>query len=91
MSVLRWRWALLDIWDPAMQCRLFDTLLLPILSSACLRIQKCVTEVAEVLHKGCLMHLLDVGMSAATPYLQNLAVFHYISVIGSTFCFIITE
>lgn len=46
------------IGDPAMQCKLFDVLVLPILTYACkiLAVNSGVGEVAEVLHKSCLKH-----------------------------------
>ena len=45
---------LLGLNDPAKQCKLFDTLVLPIFSYACevWRVSLSVGEAAEVLHRG---------------------------------------
>ena len=52
--------------DPAKQCKLFDTLVLPIVSYACevWGISPSVGEAAEVLYRGFLKHLLCVRTSA---------------------------
>ena len=56
---------LLGLGDPAKQCKLFDTLVLPILSYACevWGVSPSVGEAAEVLHRGFLKHLLGVRIS----------------------------
>ena len=62
MFAMRRRCALLGIRDPAMQCKLFDTLVLPILSYACeiWAVNPNVGEAAEVLHRSFHKHLLGV-------------------------------
>ena len=49
----------------AKQCKLFDTLVLPILSYVCevWGVSPSVSEAAEVLHRGLLKHLLGVRIS----------------------------
>ena len=51
---------LLGLSDPAKQCKLSDTLVLPILSYVCevWGVSSSVGEAAEVLHRGFLKHLL---------------------------------
>ena len=67
MFAMRRRCALLGIRDPAMQCKLFDTLVLPILSYACevWAVNPNVGEAAEVLHRSFLKHLLGVRTCTA--------------------------
>ena len=67
MFAMRRRCALLGIRDPAMQCKLFDTLALPILSYACevWAVNPNVGEAAEVLHRSFLKHLLGVRTCTA--------------------------
>ena len=67
MFAMRRRCALLGIRDPAMQCKLFDTLVLPILSYACevWAVNPNVGEAAEVLHRSFLKHLLGVEICTA--------------------------
>ncbi|KAL3132115.1 hypothetical protein ABBQ32_008724 [Trebouxia sp. C0010 RCD-2024] len=67
MFAMRRRCALLGITDPAMQCKLFDILVLPILSYVyeVWAVNPSVGEAAEVLHRSFLKHLLGVRMSAA--------------------------
>ena len=67
MFAMRRRCALLGIRDPAMQCKLFDTLVLPILSYACevWAVNTNVGEAAEVLHRSFLKHLLGVRICTA--------------------------
>ena len=67
MFAMRRRCALLGIKDPAMQYKLFDTLVLPILSYACevWAVNPNVGEAAEVLHKSFLKHLLGVRTCTA--------------------------
>ena len=80
MFAMRRRCALLGIRDPAMQCKLFDTLVLPILSYACddtlvlpilsyaceiWAVNPNVGEAAEVLHRSFLKHLLGIRTCTA--------------------------
>ena len=67
MFVMRRRCALLGIRGPAMQWKLFDTLVLPILSYACevWAVNPNVSEAAEVLHRSFLNHLLRVTTCTA--------------------------
>ena len=67
MFAMRRRCALLGIRDPALQCKLFDILVLPILSYACevWAMNASVGEAAEVLHRSFLKHLLGVRMCTA--------------------------
>ena len=67
MFAMRRRCVLLGIRDPAMQCKLFDTLVLPILSYACevWSVNPNVGEAAEVLHGSFLKHLLGVRTCTA--------------------------
>ena len=67
MFAMRRRCALFGIRDPAMQCKLFDTLVLPILSYACeiWAVNPNVGEAAEVLHRSFLKHLLGVRTCTA--------------------------
>ena len=67
MFAMRRRCALLGIRDPAMQCKLFDTLVLPILSYACevWAVNPNVGEAAKVLHRNFLKHLLGVRTCTA--------------------------
>ena len=68
MFAMRRQCALLGIRDPAMQCKLFDILVSPILSYACevWAVNPSVDEAAEVLHRSFLKHLLGVRMSTAS-------------------------
>lgn len=68
MFAMRRRCALLGIRDPAMQCKLFDTLVLPILTYACevWAVNPSISEAAEVLHRGFLKHWLGGRMSTAS-------------------------
>ena len=67
LFAMRRRCLLLGIRDPAMQCKLFDTLVLPILSYACevWAVDSSAGEAGEVLHRGFLKHLLGVRNSTA--------------------------
>ena len=69
MFAMRRQCALLGIRDPAMQCKLFDTLVLPILSYAkpceVWAVDPNVGEAAEVLHRSFLKHLLGVRTCTA--------------------------
>ena len=67
MFAMRRRCALLGIRDHAMQCKLFDTLVLPTLSYACVvwAVNPNVGEAAEVLHRSFLKHLLGVRTCTA--------------------------
>ena len=67
MFAMRRRCALLGIRDPAMQCKLFDTLVLPILSYACevWAVTPNVGEAAEVLRRTFLMHMSGVRTCTA--------------------------
>ena len=68
MFAMRRRCALLGIRDPAMQCKLFDTLVLPILSYACevWAVNPSIGEAAGLLHRGFLKQLLGVSMSTTS-------------------------
>ena len=59
---------LLGLRDPAKPCKLFDTLVIPILSYACevWGVRPSVGEAAEVLHRGFFTHLLGVRISTTT-------------------------
>ncbi len=65
LYAMRRQCLLLGLRDPAKQCKLFDTLVLPILSYACevWGVSPSVGEAAEVLHRGFLKHLLGVRIS----------------------------
>ena len=65
---MRRRCALLGLRDPALQCKLFDTLVLPILSYGCevWSVDAKRGVAAETLHKGLLKSLLSVRNSVAT-------------------------
>ena len=65
---MRRRCALLGIRDPALQCKLFDTLVLPILSYGCevWGVDARCGAAAEPLHKGFMKSLLGVRKSVAT-------------------------
>ena len=67
MFAMQLQRALLGIRDPAMQCKLFDTLALPILSYACQvwAVNPNVGEAAEVLHRSLRKHLLGVKTCSA--------------------------
>ncbi len=67
LFAMRRRCALLGIRDPALQCKLFDTLVLPILSYGCevWGVDDKCSIAAEVLHRGFLKHLLGVRKSTA--------------------------
>ena len=68
LFAMRRRCALLGIRDPALQCKLFDTLVLPILSYGCevWGVDAKCGAAAEVLHKGFVKSLLGVRKSVAT-------------------------
>ena len=68
LFAMRRRCALLGIQDPALQCKLFDTLVLPILSYGCevWGVDAKCGAAAEALHKGFLKSLLGVRKSIAT-------------------------
>ena len=68
MFAMRRRCALMGIRDPAMQCKLFDTLVLPILSYACevWAVNPKVGEAVEVLHRSFLKQVLGVRMSTTS-------------------------
>ena len=94
MFAMRRRCALLGIRDPAMQCKLFDTLILLILSYACevWAVNPNVGEAAEVLHRNFLKHLLGARTCTAKKlYLQSLVDSHYRFTFGNRFCVTITE
>ena len=63
------RCAFLHISDPKQRCKLFDSLVLPLLSYACevWAVDKQVRESAEQLHRQFLKHVLGVRGSTATP------------------------
>ena len=67
MFAMWWRCALLGIRDPALQCKLFDTLVLPILSYSVevWGMKRSYCEAAAVLHKSFLKHLLGIRTSTA--------------------------
>ena len=69
LFAMRRRCALLGIQDPALQCKLFDSLVLPVLSYVSCEVwgvdAKCGAA-AEALHKGLLKSLLGVRKSMAT-------------------------
>ena len=62
LFAMRQRCALLGKRDPALQCKLFDTLVLPIQSYGCevWGVDAQCGAAAEALHKGCLKSLLGV-------------------------------
>ena len=62
---MRRRCALLGIWDPALQRKLFDTLMLPILSYGCgvWGVDIKCGAVAEALHRDFLRRMLGVRRS----------------------------
>ena len=66
---MNWKCAFLHICDPKQHCKLFDSLVLPILSCACEVWAVCeeMGKSAEQLHKRLLKHLLGVRGNAATP------------------------
>ena len=92
MFAMRRRGALLGIRDPAMQCKLFDTLVLPILSYACevWAVSPNVGEAAEVLHRSFLKHLLGVAQHAQHETVHAELDSHYRFTFGSRFCVFIT-
>ncbi|KAL3146185.1 hypothetical protein ABBQ32_14176 [Trebouxia sp. C0010 RCD-2024] len=67
MFAMRRRCAELGIRDPALQCKLFDTLVLPILSYAVevWGVKPGIAEEAEVLHRSFLKSLLGIRKSTA--------------------------
>ena len=67
MYAIRRRCALLGIRDPTLQCKLFDTLVLPILSYACeiWGVKRSCGEAAKVPHRSLLKQLLGVRKSTA--------------------------
>ena len=94
MFAMRQQCALLVIRDLAMQCKLFDTLVLPILSYAyeVWAVSPNVGEAAEVVHRGFLKQLLGVGMSTASEIvLAEFGRFRCRSTFGSRFCSTTTE
>jgi len=64
---MRRRYALLGIRDPALQCKLFDTLVLPILSYGCEVWGVCTKcgAAVDTLHQGILRRLIGVRKSTA--------------------------
>ena len=68
LFAMRRRCALLGIRDPALQCKLFDTLVLPILSYGCevWGVDANCGAAAETLHKGFMKSLLGVRKFEAT-------------------------
>ena len=68
LLAMRRRCALLGIRDPALQCKLFDTLVLPIVSYGCevWGVDAKCGAAAEALHKGFMKSLLGVRRSVAT-------------------------
>lgn len=93
MFAMRRRCALLGIRDPALQCKLFDTLVLPILSYAVevWGVKHSFGEAAEVLHRSFLKHLLGIRKSTTneivlaelgrfplqTHFLQQILRYHH--------------
>ena len=69
LFAIRRRCALLGIRDPALQFKLFDTLVLPILSYGCevgnWGVDTKCSAAAEALHRDCLRRLLGVRKSTA--------------------------
>ena len=67
LFAMRRRCALLGIRDPALQCKLFDTLVLPILSYGCevWGVDTKCGAAAEALHRDFLRRLLGVRKSSA--------------------------
>ena len=67
LFAMRRRCPLLGIRDPALQCKLFDTLVLPILSYGCevWGVDAKCGAAAEALHKGFMKSLLGVRKSVA--------------------------
>ena len=92
MFAMQRRCALLGIRDPAMQCKLFDTLVLPILSYACevWAMNPNVGEAAEDLHRSFLEHLLEYAQPMKL-HLQSLVDLLYRFAFGSRLCVITTE
>jgi len=72
---MRRRCALLGIRDPALQCKLFDTLVLPILSYGCevWGVDTKCGAAAEALHRDFLRRLLGVRKSTAN-HRRNLRI-----------------
>ena len=68
LFAMRQRRVLLGIRDPALQCKLFDTLVLPIVSYGCevWGVDDDCGAAAETLHKGFMKSLLGVRKSVAT-------------------------
>ena len=70
MHAMNRRCAFLHISDPKQRCKLFDSLVLPILSYACevcsWAVDKTLGESAEQLHRQFLKHVLGVRGSIAT-------------------------
>ena len=68
MHAMNRRCAFLHISDPKQRCKLFDSLVLPILSYACevWAVAKEVGESAEQLHRQFLQHVLGVRGNTAT-------------------------
>ena len=80
--------------DPAMQCKLFDTLVLPILSYACevWAVNPNAGEAAEVLHRNFLsICWVSEHAQPMKLYLQSLVDSHYRFTFGSRSCVNITE
>ena len=69
MHAMNRRCAFLHLPDPKQRCKLFDSLVLPILGYACevWAVDKEVGESAEQLHRQFLKHVLGVRGSTATP------------------------
>ena len=97
MVATRRRCALLGIKDPALQSKLIDTKMLPILS--CAGMKRSIVEAAEVLHKGFLKSLLGIQKFTAnevvlaelgrfplqTHFLQQILRYHHRTMgLGST-------
>ena len=80
------RCVFLHISDPKQRCKLFDSLVLPILSYACevWAVDKVVGESAEQLHRQFLNHVLGVRGSTAFVWL-SLAAILYVFTGGSRF------
>ena len=92
LLAMRRRCALLGIRDPALQCKLFDTLVLPILSYGCevWRVDTKCGAAAEALHRNFLRSLLGVRKSTANhTVLAELGRFPLHITSGSRFCVII--
>jgi len=92
VHAMRRRCISLHLSDPATICKLFDILVLPILSYTCevWAVNPKVGAKAELVHRQFLKQLLGVRKST-TNHLQNLDVSLYRFTFGSRFCVTTTE